>query len=759
MDSHDKQETIAADKNEIARAVRLLSQAGDVRELRALDAITPHDRRPHTESGYFDDADKLAAAAAAIPTAGGIYLTLNPVKPELLARSVNKARAVGKSNPTTADHDVARRAWLLVDCDPVRPTGIAASDDEHKAALVRATDIDCWLYEQGWPAAIVADSGNGGHLLYAIDLPVDDAGIVERCLKALAVRWDCDAVKVDTTVQNAARIVRLYGCVNGKGDAEAAAIGRPHRMARILNAPETIESVSREKLEALAALAPQTVSTPSTPRSYAGDVRFDLDDWIRRSNLDVSGPEPWKGGGQRWQIKTCPWDPAHTGGSAFIVRWPNGTIGAGCHHNSCNGRDWHGLRDVVERGWRERKSGGNGQRAADRRQQEPWPRDSGLSSPVVVKLSEVQPEQVRWLWPGRIALGKLTLIAGEPGLGKSFFTLDVTARVTTGNSWPDDPSGFNQAGAVVLLSAEDDVADTIRPRLDAAGADVNHVVAIQGVEFKAGDGDKPARRTFNLERDLPALERTIAELPGCRLVVIDPVSAYCGKVDSHNNSETRGLLAPLADLAARYKVAVVVVTHLNKNAGSKAMHRFTGSIAFVAAARTAWLVAADKQNAARRLLLPVKNNLAEDRGGLAYGIVEGAVAWERGAVSMSADDAIGDDRQHDGHTERDDAADWLRELLADGPLPQKAVKEAAGENGVAWGTVRRAAKRLSVRSRKEGFGKEARWLWKLPAQRCTEDAEDAHPSDVSTLSALSEGEHLWREAGQNSADDGGAAFQ
>jgi len=159
-------------------------------------------------------------------------------------------------------------------------------------------------------------------------------------------------------------------------------------------------------------------------------------------------------------------------------------------------------------------------------------------------------------------------------------------------------------------------------------------------------------------------------------------------------------------------------------------------------------VAADKQNANRRLLLPVKNNLAEDRGGLAYGIVEGALAWERGPVSMTADDAIGEDRQHDGHTERDHAADWLRELLADGPLPQKAVKEAAGDNGIAWAAVRRAQKRLGIKSRKEGFGKEARWLWELAGQRRCEDAEDAQPIDVSTLSALGESEHLKCESGQ-----------
>src|SRR5262245_39218115 len=140
MDSQYLPADLRPNQTEIARAVRLLSHAGDVRELRVLDAVTPHDRRPHTVSGYFDDPEKLAAAVAAIQSASGIYITLNPVKPELLARSVNKARAVGKSNATTADHDIVRRTWLLVDCDPVRPTGIAASEDEHKGALVRTTD-------------------------------------------------------------------------------------------------------------------------------------------------------------------------------------------------------------------------------------------------------------------------------------------------------------------------------------------------------------------------------------------------------------------------------------------------------------------------------------------------------------------------------------------------------------------------------------------------------------------------------------------
>jgi AAA domain len=339
-----------------------------------------------------------------------------------------------------------------------------------------------------------------------------------------------------------------------------------------------------------------------------------------------------------------------------------------------------------------------------------------------------------------------SLIAGEPGLGKSFLTLDLAARVTTGNPWPDGPHGFNEAGAVVLLSAEDDIADTIRPRLDRAGADVKQVNALQGVEF-LGDKSRPQMcRSFNLESDLQALEQAIVATADCRLVVIDPISSFLGKTDSHKNAEVRGVLAPLSALAAKHRVALVGVTHLNKCTGGKAINRVIGSIAFTGQARAAWLVTAAKGNTMRRLLLPVKNNLAEDVGGLAYSIIDGAVAWERDSVSISADDALADEPWNGGRTERDDAAEWLRELLADGPMPQRDVAEAAKANGISEATLRRAKAKAGIESRKQGNGRDARWTWRLPGQSDTpqrsKDAEDAQPSEVSAFDIFGPGEHL-----------------
>jgi putative DNA primase/helicase len=326
-------------------------------------------------------------------------------------------------------------------------------------------------------------------------------------------------------------------------------------------------------------------------------------------------------------------------------------------------------------------------------------------SPILTRLADVRPEPVSWLWPGRIALGKLTLIAGDPGLGKSFLTLDLAARVSRGAPWPDARVVAQPAGGVVLLSAEDDVADTIRPRLDAAGADVRRIVALQAIR-----GGRGGERMFDLAGDLPALEDAIASEAGCRLVVIDPVTAYLGGTDSHNNADVRGLLAPLGQLAAAHRLAVVAVTHLNKSAGGAAIYRTMGSLAFAAAARAAWAVVKDDADPRRRLLLPIKNNLAPDTGGLAYSIAEGdggpVVAWEDGRVDVTADDALTPERGKPGPDAEalDDAKAWLSALLADGPKPAREVDREAREAGHSMGTVRRAKVALKVESRKPAWG-------------------------------------------------------
>lgn len=356
----------------------------------------------------------------------------------------------------------------------------------------------------------------------------------------------------------------------------------------------------------------------------------------------------------------------------------------------------------------------------------------------VIRLADVQPEGVRWLWPERIAVGKLTLLAGDPGLGKSFVTLDMAARVSTGAGWPDDHGQPCEPGGVVLLNAEDDAADTIRPRLDAAGADVSRVVALESVITLDQRTGTEQDATFSLATDLPALEEAIAQVERCRLVVIDPISAYTGRADSHNNAEVRGLLAPLAKLAAERGVAVVAVTHLNKNANGPAIYRSMGSLAFAAAARAVWMVTKDKDDPSRRLMLPAKNNIAPDVNGLAYRIEGEAMAakvlWDDEPVNCSADEAlapVGDPRDR---TDREQAADWLREALQDGPVPSVELFAQAKENGIAGRTLRRAYKDLGGKPMKVDFS--GGWCWKLPdevGQMNHEDSQDGHPLSVGNF--------------------------
>lgn len=332
------------DADETRRALSTILAEGQVVELRALDAVTSNERRPHIVSGYFDNAEALVASLDSIKTAKGIYFTPNAVMPALLARAKNRARAAGR-DPTTSDNDIERRHWLLIDCDPRRPAGISASDREHDLAIAKACTIRAALADRGWPEPILADSGNGGHLMFAIDQPADDGGLIHRCLQSLAAEFDDSNVTVDQTVYNPARIWKLPGTMTRKGDDTPE---RPHRMSKLIDRPDSLRAVSPEQLEALAAKSPVAAPT-AKPQYIAGGspAPFDVEGFIAKHFANARGPEAWQGG-ERWILPVCPWNPDHTGGCAVIIRQASGALVAKCHHNSCAGNDWRKLREMLE---------------------------------------------------------------------------------------------------------------------------------------------------------------------------------------------------------------------------------------------------------------------------------------------------------------------------------------------------------------------------------------------------------------------------
>jgi RecA-family ATPase len=363
---------------------------------------------------------------------------------------------------------------------------------------------------------------------------------------------------------------------------------------------------------------------------------------------------------------------------------------------------------------------------------------------------DVKAKPIEWLWPGRIAIGKQTMLAGEPGLGKSQLSAFLAATVTTGGHWQNG-EGRAELGSVIVLNAEDDAADTIIPRQIAAGTDLSRVHVVSAVKT---DGHK-GRRLFNLQSDLAILEDAIARVGDVRLVIIDPVSSYLGKVDSHKNAEVRTVLEPIGEMASRLRVAVVAVTHFSKGGGSSANHRIIGSIAFVAAARAAFIVSRDPEDENRRLFVPSKNNLGPDRDGLAFrietrlvgqGIIAPAVSWDSEPVTRTADEilaAVDKAGHRQNQSATDEAVDWLRELLADGPLPAKQVRSEGDAAGHTWATIRSAKKAVGVEVFREGGIAEAgRWLWRLPAAESLRGSTNPYPAQQVNVSTLGEVEQL-----------------
>lgn len=333
------------DYNEVERALAVFLPAGQTTEVRALDAVLTGDRRTVNATGYFNNPAALLAALKSIFAAKGIYFIPNAVDPALLARASNRIKTAAKGDATT-DANIVCRRWLLIDCDAKRPSGISATDAEHAAAMERAKAIAECLTAAGWPEPVTADSGNGAHLLYRIDLPADDGGLVQRCLAALATQFDDSTVAVDRTVFNPARIWKLYGSAACKGDSTP---DRPWRMSRIISAPAELGTVPKALLDSLAG-SPAAAPTPATAQagSSAGFGSFDLAAFVARHLPNAVGPAPWKGGGRIWELPESPICDHHDG-QCFVGQQPNGAIVAGCHHNSCNGRwGWKELRERFE---------------------------------------------------------------------------------------------------------------------------------------------------------------------------------------------------------------------------------------------------------------------------------------------------------------------------------------------------------------------------------------------------------------------------
>lgn len=355
--------------------------------------------------------------------------------------------------------------------------------------------------------------------------------------------------------------------------------------------------------------------------------------------------------------------------------------------------------------------------------------------PKITMLADVQPEHVRWLWHGYIPLGKLTVLDGDPGNGKSTVTCDLAARVSGGRGMPDGSmSDLDGPAGVVLMSAEDGPADTIRPRLDAAGADVRRIALLEC----AVNGERERGITL---ADLYHIEAAIARVDA-RLVIIDPLMAYLGSdTNSYRDQDVRGVLAPLARLADRTGTAIIVIRHFSKGQSANVLYRGGGSIGIIGAVRVGLVVAPDpdEPDGPRRVLAVAKSNLAAKPPALAYRLTEAEngvarIVWEGATQHTAAAITVTMQPQDEGErAEGDEVAGALKDALAKGRRLQKEVmREVRETTGASESTVHRARRSLGITSVREGFGPGSQVYWQVPTPASKPEPAPYMPHTVHT---------------------------
>jgi AAA domain len=341
---------------------------------------------------------------------------------------------------------------------------------------------------------------------------------------------------------------------------------------------------------------------------------------------------------------------------------------------------------------------------------------------IATRADRLVARPVAWRWRRRLPRGKLVILAGDPGLGKSYLVTDVHARESTGAAWPDEAVPRAPIHSIIL-SAEDGAEDTIKLRLDGQGAEGSRIHVVQAIMTRQG-----AQTIVSLDRDLPHLEELVTAT-SAGLVSIDPINAYLPVRDSYKDSDIRQALAPLALFAERTGVTLVLVMHLTKDTDRQALYRILGGVGYTAAVRVVLLVAKDPREPGRKYVVSPKNNLAPKAAPLAFAIEErpkdrGELVWESELVAGLDVEAVvrgvlPDQAELKEPGAREAARDFLREMLGDGTQWAADVLKAAHANGIARRTLFKARHDLHLRAGKVGQpdSSEQAWYWWLPGTK------------------------------------------
>jgi hypothetical protein len=713
---------------EIRKGVEALFPAGSLVELRIPKSSVG------TIIGFFRDRDKLIQAieeySGKVPA---VYYTLNAPPPELYDNAQLKDAAVAGVHGCK-DDEVMVRNWLLIDCDPIRvdengqpltDQKCSSTDAEKASSLERAQMVHAYLRDRGWPTPISADSGNGYHLLYSLGgMPSTKelTKTIEDALKHIAEKFNTATVKIDTVVSNPSRITKAYGSLAAKGTATA---DRPHRFSRIrmlggqesvtvmqLAALKPMPTVAKKSSIIVKAKAAEKIATTDGPEKMEEFL-----EWYEIAHKVMAREK----NGYKWQIIPCPFNAEHNLGEVAVFVNDDGGYGFKCFHDSCKDNHWQEFKSHLESISGKKFYWKSNVITAAAPDSEPTTKLN------MRRASSIPPEVISWLWPDRIPLGKLTMFAGHPGVGKGMATMYVAACTTRGTGWKDGKN-TNAPSEVIIVSSEDAAGDTLIPRLMAADADMDKVIILDDVSSAKGE------KAFTLDTDIPALRKVLESNPDIKLVIIDPIMNHLGALKGNSEQEVRSAMSPLGKLAEKYGVAILLVTHFNKNTNSESIQRLGGAMAMVGSVRVAWAFGEDKEDGKMKMM-PLKANISKNVGGLEYKIVptevlvngqyssQGKMEWGD-ATSASIDAAIKFKSKDDKPYPYQLAMTWLKEHLADGEPHAKVEIIAAAEYAdISPDTLKTASEKLGNLIKKTHPVNPGPWYWAIPKSETDESEE------------------------------------
>lgn len=545
------------DEPTIRRAINCLKPNNELFEIR----IIGKGNRKRVISGYFTDVDTLIRQFDTIDPRGvNTYITINKVNDACYSREQHDC--FRQTDSTTHDHEIDSYEWFFIDLDPKRLAEISSTDAELKAAEILADKVADYMKSIGFHEPVRAMSGNGHHLLYKISLPNtnDNKALIERCLYNLSAMFDNEQVKIDIINHNQARICKLYGTLAQKG---ASTNERPHRMSRLTSIPDKIENNGVELLNILAEeLPPVPKMTKKTAKVSNG---FDIEDWMSEHGLEAIRSEAGTDC-TIYPLAHCPFDPSHTNGDSKIFKYSNGAISFKCHHNSCRGKVWQDVRELLEPGAYD-----NIDEEHDKAIDEGWQRHKqylvvqktdnveevkkGLPKLAKISAFDLQNKEFEeryYAVQDMIPEGE-TIIAAPPKTGKSWLMLDMCLKVAEGKPFLNFDT--NKSDTLYLALEDGDSFEQERLNIVTGGAP-----APKNFHFVFSNV-MPMNEGFLLQ-----LEELLKELPSVKVIVIDTlqfIKYRQGKSESAYECDYR-TGQDLKKFAEERHLAIVVVTHTTK---------------------------------------------------------------------------------------------------------------------------------------------------------------------------------------------------